>query len=61
MPRSQGKKFSIVALHNTLDATLDRLNKQTKTKKRDELIDLVKGLRADTKCPQIMVIDLGTS
>ena len=60
MPRSQGKKFSIVALHTTLDQTLDRLKKQPTTKKQKELISLVQGLRDDTKCPQIMVIDLGT-
>jgi len=58
MPRSQGKKFSIVSLHNKLDETLIRLNKEAPTKKRDELIDLVKGLRASTKCPQIMIINL---
>ena len=59
MPRSQGKKFSIVSLHNKLDETLDRLKNQPKTKKRDELISLVQGLRSDTQCPQIMIIDLG--
>jgi hypothetical protein len=58
MPRSQGKKFSMVSLHNKLDETLIRLNKEAPTKKRDELIDLVKGLRASTKCPQIMLITM---
>jgi hypothetical protein len=55
-----GKQFSIVGLHNKLDETLIRLNKERKTKTRDELIDLVKTLRTDTKCPQQMIIDLGT-
>lgn len=54
-----GRKFSMVSLHNKLDETLERLQKEKKTKKRDELIDLVKGLRADTFCPQNMLIDLG--
>jgi hypothetical protein len=55
-----GKKFSMVGLHNKLDDTLKRLKEQPKTKKRDELIDLIKGLRTDTPCPQQMVIDLGS-
>lgn len=55
-----GKKFSLVSLHNTLDKTLVRLQLQTKTKKRDELISLVKRMRQNTPCPpQIMVVDLG--
>lgn len=55
-----GKQFSIKGLHNKLDETLNRLNNETRTKKRDELIGLIKALRADTKCPQVMVIDLGS-
>lgn len=54
-----GRKFSVVALHNALDKTLNRLNKQAKTKTRDELLNLVKKMRADTLCPQHMLIDLG--
>ena len=55
-----GKQFSIKGLHNKLDETLVRLNKEGRTKKRDELIGLIKGLRSDTPCPQQMVIDLGS-
>lgn len=56
-----GKKFSMKGLHNKLDETLIRLKNESKTKKRDELIDLVKALRSDTPCPQNMLIDLGTN
>lgn len=55
-----GKQFSVVALHNTLDKTLKRLNQQAKTKKRDELIGLVVQMRKDTFCPQLMLIPLGS-
>jgi hypothetical protein len=55
-----GKQFSIKGLHNKLDETLIRLGREKKTKKRDELIGLIKGLRTDTPCPQQMVIDLGS-
>jgi hypothetical protein len=58
-PTTAGRKFSMVGLHNKHDETLERLKKEKKTRKRDELIDLVKGLRADTFCPQNMLIDLG--
>ena len=51
--------FSVKSLHSKLDETLDRLNSQKKTKRRDELIDLVKALRADTVCDQDMLIELG--
>jgi hypothetical protein len=54
-----GRKFSMVGLHAKLDATLDRLKTESRTKKRDELIALVQGLRDDTRCPQDMLIDLG--
>ena len=60
MPRSQGKKFSMVGLHTKLDQTLARLKNETTTAKQKELIKLVQGLRDDTKCPQVMLIDLGT-
>jgi hypothetical protein len=53
-------KFSVKGLHTKLDDTLDRLKKEPKSPKRDALIDLVKGLRADTECTQNMLIELGT-
>ena len=56
---TKGKKFSMRGLHRSLDATLGRLKAEKKTKKRDELIALVGGLRAATPCPQLMLIDLG--
>jgi hypothetical protein len=55
-----GKQFSIKGLHNKLDETVIRLNKEGKTRKREELLGLIKALRANTPCPQQMVIDLGT-
>jgi dihydroxyacetone kinase len=56
---TQGRKFSMRRLHNALDTTLDRLRKEKKTEKRDELILLVKGMQNDTFCGQLMLIDLG--
>ena len=44
-PSSGGKMFSMVGLHNKLDETLARLKSEKKTKKRDQLIGLVQGLR----------------
>jgi len=55
-----GQVFSLVSLHNKLDETVARLQDRPRTAKRDELIALIKGLRADTPCPpQIMLVDLG--
>jgi hypothetical protein len=55
---SAGRHFSMKALHTELDRTLGRLRKKKASKKRDELIDLVKGLRANTFCGQNMLIAL---
>jgi hypothetical protein len=57
--KSDGRKFSMVSLHNKLDDTLRRLQKERPSQKRNELIALVKGLRSGTRCPQQMLIDLG--
>jgi hypothetical protein len=51
-------KFSLKSLHTKLDETLERLRAEPKSAKRDEMIKLVQGLRTDSKCPQVMVIDL---
>jgi hypothetical protein len=56
---SGGRSFSMKSLHAKLDETLDRLKSEKKTKRRDELIGLVKGLRASTECDQNMLIELG--
>ena len=58
-PKSTGKKFSMKALHTELDKTKARLQKEKKTKKRDQLIAMVTALRIGTPCPQQMLIDLG--
>jgi hypothetical protein len=46
--------FSIRALHTEMDRTVTRLQAQPKSQKRDDLIRLVRKLRADSVCPQLM-------
>ncbi|MGH9383010.1 MAG: hypothetical protein ACRD2N_01770 [Vicinamibacterales bacterium] len=59
-PKTSGNTIKISPLHTALDKTVDRLKKKKKSRKRDQLIALIKGLRKKTFCiPQIMIIDLG--
>jgi len=61
-PRRKAKTagpFSFVALHNKMDETLMRLRERSPSPKRDELIRLVKEMRAVQLCPeQLMLVDL---
>ena len=57
--RASGNKFSVKALHSAFTKTLKRLNKQPKTKKRDELIGLITKMQRDADCPQNMAFPMG--